>query len=148
MTSSCIRRRLPSRHLFPLWDRFQRTCGTRRQTRQSEARCRPRGPDRIGRLGPSRRANDNRQRGRADSDVRYCVLASLDEKFDGHLAQAENLSALFISLNDEVFEIRELTLCIIGRLSSLNPAYIMPPLRKVLIQVRLGHFILWNYGPV
>nr|QGN03465.1 target of rapamycin [Ixodes ricinus] len=69
-----------------------------------------------------------------DSDVRYCVLASLDEKFDGHLAQAENLGALFISLNDEVFEIRELTLCIIGRLSSLNPAYIMPPLRKVLIQ--------------
>lgn len=69
-----------------------------------------------------------------DSDVRYCVLASLDEKFDGHLAQAENLSALFISLNDEVFEIRELALCIIGRLSSLNPAYIMPPLRKVLIQ--------------
>ncbi|KAH7985997.1 hypothetical protein HPB52_025269 [Rhipicephalus sanguineus] len=57
-----------------------------------------------------------------DSDVRYCVLASLDEKFDGHLAQAENLSALFISLNDEVFEIRELALCIIGRLSSLNPA--------------------------
>ncbi|KAM7310690.1 serine/threonine-protein kinase mTOR [Ixodes scapularis] len=70
-----------------------------------------------------------------DSDVRYCVLASLDEKFDGHLAQAENLSALFISLNDEVFEIRELTLCIIGRLSSLNPAYIMPPLRKNLTEL-------------
>ncbi|XP_064459506.1 serine/threonine-protein kinase mTOR-like [Ornithodoros turicata] len=70
-----------------------------------------------------------------DSDVRYCVLASLDEKFDGHLAQAENLSALFILLNDEAFEIRELALCTIGRLSNLNPAYIMPPLRKVLIQI-------------
>lgn len=33
------------------------------------------------------------------------------------------------------FEIRELAICTIGRLSSLNPAYIMPSLRKTLIQV-------------
>lgn len=70
-----------------------------------------------------------------DPDVRYCVLASLDDKFDGHLAQAENLSALFVVLNDEMFEIRELSLCTIGRLSGLNPAYVMPSLRKVLIQI-------------
>lgn len=38
----------------------------------------------------------------ADSDIRYCVLSSLDERFDAHLAQAENLSALFVALNDEV----------------------------------------------
>ena len=40
-----------------------------------------------------------------------------------------------MALNDEVFEIRELAICTIGRLSSLNPAYVMPYLRKVLIQI-------------
>lgn len=70
-----------------------------------------------------------------DSQVRYTVLAALNERFDGHLAQAENLSVLFICLNDELFEIRELSLCIIGRLSGLNPAYVMPNLRKVLLQL-------------
>ena len=63
------------------------------------------------------------------------MLVSLDEKFDPHLAQAENLAALFIALNDEVFEIRELAICIIGRLCSLNPAHVMPFLRKMLIEV-------------
>ena len=72
----------------------------------------------------------------SDADIRYCVLMALeDKKFDPHLAQAENLSALFVALNDEVFEIRELAMCTIGRLSGRNPAYVMPSLRKVLIQV-------------
>ncbi|KAK0063750.1 serine/threonine-protein kinase mTOR-like isoform X1 [Biomphalaria pfeifferi] len=71
----------------------------------------------------------------ADADIRYNVLTSLDERFDPHLAQAENLSALFIALNDEAFEIRERSICMIGRLSSKNPAYVMPSLRKVLIQI-------------
>lgn len=66
------------------------------------------------------------------------MLLSLDDKFDPHLAQAENLSALFVALNDEAFEIRELAMCTIGRLSSKNPAYVMPSLRKVLIQVSGG----------
>ncbi|XP_071946239.1 serine/threonine-protein kinase mTOR-like [Antedon mediterranea] len=70
-----------------------------------------------------------------DPDIRYCVLASLDERFDGHLAQAENLSALFVAKNDEVFEIRELAMCMIGRLSNMNPAFVMPSLRKTLIQI-------------
>ena len=70
-----------------------------------------------------------------DSDIRYCVMECLDECFDYHLAQAENLSALFVALNDEQFEIRELTMCIIGRLSILNPAYIMPSLRNTLLQL-------------
>ena len=44
-------------------------------------------------------------------------------------------------MNDEQFEIRELAVCIIGRLSILNPAYIMPSLRVTLIQllVQLEH---------
>ena len=39
-------------------------------------------------------------------------------------------------VDDEVFEIRELAICTVGRLSGLNPAYVMPSLRKTLIQVR------------
>ena len=62
-------------------------------------------------------------------------MECLDECFDYHLAQAENLSALFVAMNDEQFEIRELTMCIIGRLSILNPAYIMPSLRNTLLQL-------------
>ncbi|KAG1660885.1 Serine/threonine-protein kinase mTOR [Nymphon striatum] len=63
-----------------------------------------------------------------DSDVRYCVLASFDNNFNDHLSRAENLNILFSAMNDEVFEIRELAICIIGRLSSLNPAYILTEL--------------------
>lgn len=59
----------------------------------------------------------------------------LDPCFNYHLAQAENLAALFVALNDEVFDIREQTICIIGRLSFLNPAYIMPSLRMTLIKL-------------
>ncbi|XP_050347704.1 serine/threonine-protein kinase mTOR [Nymphalis io] len=69
-----------------------------------------------------------------DYEVRYWVLESLTEIFDTHLAQIENLSFLFIAMNDEHLEIRELAICTIGRLSIVNPAYVMPGLRKILIQ--------------
>ncbi|XP_065216693.1 serine/threonine-protein kinase mTOR isoform X2 [Planococcus citri] len=70
-----------------------------------------------------------------DAEVRLSVFESLDESFDHYLAQYENLNALFVGLNDESFEIREMSLCVVGRLSYLNPAYVMPSLRKTLIQV-------------
>ncbi|ORY80056.1 PtdIns-3-kinase tor2 [Protomyces lactucae-debilis] len=70
-----------------------------------------------------------------DSSIRLIVLSSLDERFDRHLAQAENVRSLFIALNDEVFEIRQITISIIGRLTYHNPAYVMPSLRKTLIQL-------------
>lgn len=70
-----------------------------------------------------------------DASVRLCVLRSLDECFDDHLAQTEALSALLIALNDEVFEIREVAIVTIGRLSAINPAYVMPCLRKTLVQL-------------
>ena len=68
-----------------------------------------------------------------DSDIRFTVLSSIDERYDHHLAQADNLRSLFVALNDEVFRIRELVINIIGRLSILNPAHVMPSLRKTLI---------------
>ncbi|XP_050511015.1 serine/threonine-protein kinase Tor [Diabrotica virgifera virgifera] len=70
-----------------------------------------------------------------EATVRRGVLMSLDPTFDHHLAQAESLGALFIALQDEVFEIREVALFTIGRLSCMNPAYVMPSLRKVLVQL-------------
>lgn len=69
-----------------------------------------------------------------DYEVRYWVLESLHEIFDIHLAQIENLNFLFIAMNDEHLEIRELAICTVGRLSTVNPAYVMPGLRKTLIQ--------------
>ncbi|CCM00588.1 uncharacterized protein FIBRA_02624 [Fibroporia radiculosa] len=70
-----------------------------------------------------------------DPTIRQTVLSSLHERFDKHLAQAENVRALFIAVNDEVFENRVTAVGLIGRLSLHNPAYVMPSLRKTLIQL-------------
>nr|UIB01653.1 serine/threonine-protein kinase mTOR [Propylea japonica] len=69
-----------------------------------------------------------------DPSVRFGVLTSLDPIFDSVLSQADVLTYLFIAMQDEVFEIREVALFIYGRLSTKNPAYIIPSLRKILIQ--------------
>lgn len=45
------------------------------------------------------------------------------------------MRSLFIAMNDEVFRNREVAITIIGRLAVLNPAYVMPSLRKSLIQL-------------
>ncbi|KAM8716149.1 hypothetical protein ACLKA7_003090 [Drosophila subpalustris] len=68
-------------------------------------------------------------------NVRIRILRSLDETFDAKLAQPESLNALFITLHDEIFEIRELAMVTIGRLSSMNPAYVMPKLRTTMIEL-------------
>ena len=68
-------------------------------------------------------------------EIRRVVLESLHPRFDKHLAKAENVRSLFLALNDEVFANREAAMTIIGRLTSVNPAYVFPSLRKVLIQL-------------
>ncbi|TID24911.1 60S ribosomal protein [Venturia nashicola] len=70
-----------------------------------------------------------------EPDIRRTVLLSLDARFDRHLGKAENVRTLFLALNDEVFTIREAAMTIIGRLTNINPAYVFPSLRKVLIQL-------------
>ncbi|KAI0040710.1 atypical/PIKK/FRAP protein kinase [Auriscalpium vulgare] len=70
-----------------------------------------------------------------DPSIRQAVLSNLHEQFDKHLAQAENVRSVFIALNDEVFENRETAVALIGRLAMHNPAYVMPSLRKALIQL-------------
>ena len=69
------------------------------------------------------------------AEIRYTVLSSLHERFDKHLAQAENVRSLFIALNDESFDNRVAAVGLIGRLAKHNPAYVMPSLRKALIQL-------------
>ncbi|KAJ6555230.1 phosphatidylinositol 3-kinase [Mycena sp. CBHHK59/15] len=70
-----------------------------------------------------------------DPTIRNIVLGSLNEQFDKHLSQAENVRSLFIALNDEVFENRITAVSLIGRMAKHNPAYVMPSLRKTLIQL-------------
>jgi FKBP12-rapamycin complex-associated protein len=70
-----------------------------------------------------------------EPSVRIHVLSSLDHNFDHHLAQSEHIRTLVMSVNDEIFSVRNLAVSVLGRLISHNPAYVMPPLRKTLIQL-------------
>ena len=73
-----------------------------------------------------------------DAELRLTVLSALDEHFDRHLAQTEYIRSMFMALNDEEFGVREVAIGILGRLAKHNPAYVMPSLRKVLIQLLTG----------
>eukprot|EP01012_Entosiphon_sulcatum_P054443 TRINITY_DN7521_c0_g1_i1.p1 TRINITY_DN7521_c0_g1~~TRINITY_DN7521_c0_g1_i1.p1 ORF type:complete len:2724 (+),score=384.89 TRINITY_DN7521_c0_g1_i1:801-8174(+) len=71
----------------------------------------------------------------SDSDIRHAVLLSLDCRFDAYLATPQCLRLLFISLNDEVFANRELSIDTIGRLTKRNPSFILNHFRSVLLQL-------------
>ncbi|XP_021776173.1 serine/threonine-protein kinase TOR-like [Chenopodium quinoa] len=73
----------------------------------------------------------------ADVSVRLSIFQSLHEDggFDEYLAQADCLSAIFAALNDEDFQVREYAISVAGRLSEKNPAYVLPALRRYLIQL-------------
>ncbi|KAF2738156.1 hypothetical protein EJ04DRAFT_574120 [Polyplosphaeria fusca] len=73
--------------------------------------------------------------GDIDPEIRWEVLLALDARFDRHLGKADNVRTLFLALNDEVFAIREAAMSIVGRLTAINPAYVFPSLRKVLLQL-------------
>ncbi|OQR87010.1 Phosphatidylinositol kinase (PIK-L2) [Achlya hypogyna] len=70
-----------------------------------------------------------------EADIRSKVLASLDARFDALLGQPENLRCLFIALNDEVVDIRQTAMTILGRLTHRNPSAVMPSLRQTLVQL-------------
>jgi FKBP12-rapamycin complex-associated protein len=70
-----------------------------------------------------------------DQSIRRTVISNLDKYFDPFLAQQDNLRLLFLALNDEVFEIRELVMGVIGRCAIRNPAYVLPGLRKKMIEL-------------
>uniref|UniRef100_A0A0K0DNK7 Non-specific serine/threonine protein kinase n=1 Tax=Angiostrongylus cantonensis TaxID=6313 RepID=A0A0K0DNK7_ANGCA len=74
-------------------------------------------------------------------EVRLCVLqcfCEADRAFLSHLAQPEMLQLQFMSLHDEKLEIQEVfelaAVCLLGRLSELNPALVLPRMRRVLLE--------------
>ncbi|KAK3002096.1 hypothetical protein RJ639_022551, partial [Escallonia herrerae] len=73
----------------------------------------------------------------ADVNVRHSIFSSLHGNggFDDFLAQADSLTAIFAAFNDEDFEVREYAISVAGRLSEKNPAYVLPALRRHLIQL-------------
>ncbi|VDM69925.1 unnamed protein product [Strongylus vulgaris] len=70
-------------------------------------------------------------------EVRLCVLQCFCEAnraFLSHLAQPEMLQLQFMSLHDEKLEMQEAAVCLLGRLSELNPALVLPRMRRVLLE--------------
>ena len=69
--------------------------------------------------------------------VRRTILEALSQTsaLESHLAQAECLRSLFVVLNDESSIVRSLTIQLAGHISPTNPAYVMPALRRHLMQL-------------
>ena len=69
--------------------------------------------------------------------VRRAALAALAAapELDPALAQAETLLPLFVCLNDESGPVRGAALALAGRLADVNPAYVLPALRRHLMQL-------------
>lgn len=67
--------------------------------------------------------------------VRLCVVRGLDERYDSYLCQLNLLPPLFLMLEDEALAVRACALQLLGRLSRLNPAPILPGLRRVLVEL-------------
>ncbi|KAI3435635.1 hypothetical protein D9Q98_001694 [Chlorella vulgaris] len=70
-------------------------------------------------------------------NVRRTILEALSRTaaLESHLAQAECLRSLFVALNDESSRVRALTIQLAGAISPTNPAYVMPALRRHLMQL-------------
>ncbi|KNC51511.1 phosphatidylinositol kinase Tor2 [Thecamonas trahens ATCC 50062] len=58
-----------------------------------------------------------------------------EHTLDLFLAQEDNLRAFFFTVNDPVLRIREMGLRIVGRLSTKNPAYVLPAMRSTLMRL-------------
>ena len=69
------------------------------------------------------------------STVRATVIEALAPHFDMFLAEPEHLRPLLIALNDEEFVVRARAVTVVRRLAPRNPAYVLPPLRRLLIQL-------------
>ena len=65
-------------------------------------------------------------------ELRKTILLALDAKFDRHLSEQENIRKLIMAIEESDFEVRKAAVQIIGRLLNVNPAYVFPPLRKLL----------------
>eukprot|EP01052_Picozoa_sp_SAG31_P012956 SAG31_NODE_768_length_12226_cov_3.928424_3_plen_2501_part_00 len=70
-----------------------------------------------------------------ESSVRRQVLEAMNGDFDSFLAEDKNLRLVLVPLNDEDLEVRKIATALLGRLGRLNPSYIMPTFRKILVQL-------------
>ncbi|VIO96237.1 Uncharacterized protein BM_BM1727 [Brugia malayi] len=70
-------------------------------------------------------------------EVRLRVLQCFkdgDPLLLSHLAQADMLDSIFMTLHDEKLEMQEHAVALLGKLGSMNPAYVLPSLRNVLLE--------------
>ena len=65
-------------------------------------------------------------------------MQSLSPRLDKCLAKVEVLRLLFVCLHDMDFETRKHAITVAGRLARHNPAYVLPTLRQVLINLLAG----------
>lgn len=70
-----------------------------------------------------------------DPDIRYAAFENLRPSFDFYLAQVQNIPKFFSALNDLNIEIRQMAMVTLGRLGTINPAYVIARMRSVLLQV-------------
>ncbi len=69
--------------------------------------------------------------------VLRCFVSSLDgarPQLGVHLAQSEMLKLLMISLQDERHEVELAAVALLGRLAHVNPALVLPRLRRLLME--------------
>jgi hypothetical protein len=67
--------------------------------------------------------------------VRLCVVRALDSRYDIFLCQAHHVKPLFLLLQDELLATRAAALQLMGRLATINPAPILPYMRKFLLDL-------------
>ncbi|KAL3924907.1 MAG: hypothetical protein SGILL_000756 [Bacillariaceae sp.] len=67
--------------------------------------------------------------------VRFCIVRSLDSRYDPFLCQARYLKSLFLVLQDEALVTRAACIRLLGRLASFSPAPVLPYIRKFLHQI-------------
>ncbi|PAV75947.1 hypothetical protein WR25_21280 [Diploscapter pachys] len=71
------------------------------------------------------------------AEVRLCVIncfSNTGRFFLYHLAVPHMLELQFMSLHDEKLEIQEAAVMLVGKLAEVNPAMILPRLRKTLVE--------------
>ena len=67
--------------------------------------------------------------------VRLCIVRALDSRYDIFLCQAHHLRPLFLLLQDELLATRATAVQLMGRLATINPAPILPHMRKFLLDL-------------
>ncbi|KAF4728270.1 phosphatidylinositol kinase- protein kinase tor1, partial [Perkinsus olseni] len=70
-----------------------------------------------------------------DPDIRFSVFDGIDRRFDPFLSDRVCIAAITQALNDESLIVRKAAVKLLGRLCHHNPAYVLPALRKLLIQL-------------